>query len=210
MNQRQQHIVQWREHSIADMFEKCKLEIQQGASLHKTYFFSAVEPFIKKQKLMDGLCPYHMQNKGWIKELHRKRMAWHYLQKTNRECHCTCVFCRKDGCNHGKTPVEGKCDAQTCTRCQDEKCPLEWTSDKQTVWYTSAIEKRLGGGMHTVDHEHKGTRIKMMKKWKEEMASFLKHEQRTEWIKQQVLNIKQKLPWGHVLIKGDYIQNITH
>ena len=61
--QPKQHIVQWREESLAKMFEKCKIEIHFGDVLKKSYFYNCVPPFIKVVKPMTALCPYHMQAK---------------------------------------------------------------------------------------------------------------------------------------------------
>ena len=204
------HIVQWREESLAKMFQRCKLELHYGQMLHRTYFYHLIPPFIKKLRPMEGLCPYHMSHRSWGKELARKREQWHCTRKEDQYCACTCRFCSSDGCNHGKNPDGGVCAEMSCVRCRYVTCPVEWTEDWKTVWYTTSLQKREGGGMHWVDDKHTGTRQKMMRNWLKEMDAFEEHNNRVEWIKNKVLWLKNNLPHGHILIKADFIQNISH
>lgn len=207
--EKHQHAVYWRDKTIQEMFESCKLSIAHGEELHKTYFYNLIPKFIKKAKKKDGLCPYHMSAHHWASELEKKRIKWHMLQKPQKRCGCTCVFCTQ--CSHRKTPSEGgRCSINTCTQCSGVKYPAEWKDDKNCVWYTSSLAKRGGGGMHWVDTEHKGTRREMMEAYTKEMESFHQHDKRCEWVKEQVNWLKKNLPVGNVLIRGDFIQNIVH
>ena len=58
--------------------------------------------------------------------------------------------------------------------------------------------------------EHVTTRIEMMQKWETEMKAFHEHDGRAVWIKSKVDWLKHNLLFGDVLIKGDFIQNISH
>ena len=209
--QPQQHIVQWREKSIRAMFTKCKMDIQQGDLLKRTYFYNAIPPFIKMVKPMEALCPYHMAARKWTCQLENNREKWHVLKDGFLVCKCTCLFCSREGCNHGKNPDEGRCATLTCKRCIEVKCPVEWTDKApKTTWYTSSLKKRLGGGNAWVDKEHNETRLNMMSKWETDMKAFAKHDGRATWMKSKVDWLKHNLPQGHVLIKADFIQNISH
>ena len=61
-----------------------------------------------------------------------------------------------------------------------------------------------------VHKEHITTRIEMMQKWETEMKAFHEHDGRAVWIKSKVDWLKHNLLFGDVLIKGDFIQNISH
>lgn len=218
-NVKQEHIVQWRDESLAGLFKKCKLEITHGDLLKRTYFYNAVPSFIKVVRPAEAVCPYHMAARKWTKELKRKRLQWHGLCDPTLVCVCACVFCSPDGCNHGKNPdgegpvykVGHICANHKCNRCKDSKCPAEWTNEPPlAVWYTTTITKRLGGGNSFADKQHTATRKVMMGKWLEEMKGFEKHEERVAAVKTKVDWLKRNLPVGHILIKGDFIQNITH
>ena len=58
--------------------------------------------------------------------------------------------------------------------------------------------------------EHVTTRIEMMQKWETEMKAFHEHDGRAVWIKSKVDWLKHNLLFRDVLIKGDFIQNISH
>ena len=49
-----------------------------------------------------------------------------------------------------------------------------------------------------------------MKYAQDEFASFKKHEILVSWIQSKISWLKENLPFGHVLIKSDFIQNISH
>ena len=203
-----EHIVHWREETITKMFQTCKMDIKHGDSLRRSYFYHCIPEFVRLVKKQEGLCPYHMSAHHWYRELQRVRQKWHKRAKKN--CICTCSFCSSTGCKHGSNPLNGKCEELTCERCENIKCPVEWNETHATVWYTSSLEKRSGGGMHWVDTEHKGTRAKMMRNWKKELKAFHEHDARVDWMRNKILWLKNNLPFGHILIKGDFIQNITH
>ena len=162
-------------------------------------------------KPMEALCPYYMAARKWSKELRKKRNLWHVLKDPELVCTCTCDFCKSDGCDHGKNPDGGMCEYRDCNRCKEVKCPAEWTTNSPlATWYTSRLSKRLGGGNVMKDKLHTDTRLKMMQKWETEMKAFEEHDGRAKWIKSKVDWLKHNLPRGHVLIKGDFIQNIVH
>ena len=58
--QKQKHIVQWHEESLAQLFKKCKLEVEHGDLLRQTYFYNLIPRFVHIVKPMEALCPYHM------------------------------------------------------------------------------------------------------------------------------------------------------
>jgi hypothetical protein len=208
---KQKHITQWREESLRQLFKRCKLTLEHGQLLHRTYFYSSIPKFVKMVKPMEALCPYHMTFRKWTKELERKRMQWHVLADKLLKCVCLCIFCSGAGCAHGKTPDTGTCASNTCLRCKDHKCPAEWTEAAPlTVWYTSALKKRLGGGNFWQDKEHTGSRLSMMSKWEEEMKAFEAHNERNIWNKEKVDWLKRNIPHDNVLIKADFIQNYEH
>jgi len=91
-------IIHWRDESIEAMFENCKLTIENGNLLKKTYFFSAMPMVVRKAKPLDCLCPYHMNAYKVIAEVLRLRQKWHF-PKTFK-CPCTCAFCTAAGCDH--------------------------------------------------------------------------------------------------------------
>lgn len=211
--------VQWRTEPLSEMFERCKLEITHGEQLKRTYFYNAVPKFIKLVKRKTALCPYHMSADKLAGELVRKRVQWHALNDPALQCVCKCDFCRVDGCDHGKNPdgdgpkhpSGATCAYWKCKRCRDVRCPAEWTKHgPPAVWYTATLTKRLGGGNNWIDKQHTTTRRKMMESWKAEMRGFAEHEKRVEAVKTRVDWLKNNLPRGHILIKGDFIQNITH
>ena len=100
-----EHVVQWREEAISKMFQKCKIDINDGDGLKRSYFYHAIPEFVKKVKAMEGLCPYHMNARKWTMELARTCNKWHFPK--NSVCKCTCVFCKLSGCAHGKKPLNG-------------------------------------------------------------------------------------------------------
>lgn len=62
-----------------------------------------------------------------------------------------CEFCSIDGCNHGATPLDGKCHLFTCERCKESKCPLEWDRNEITHWFCPVECTRPGGGKYWKD-----------------------------------------------------------
>ena len=64
--------------------------------------------------------------------------------------------------------------------------------------------------MHYVEKTHQGTRQKFMEKYTHQMKILREHQGRVDQVKKQVEWLKANLPRGHVLIKGDFIQNIVH
>ena len=204
------HVVQWREESVRAMFHRCRMEIKDGENLHKTFFYESIPQWIKKAKPKEGLCPYCMDSRSWKNELERLRRKWHVLDKKERQCACKCIFCTE--CKHGSNPegVDGCCALKTCRRCEQKKCPMDWNDSKNTYWYTTRLEKRAGGGMHWVENVYSGTREKCMKHWETEITMWNHHIARVSWIKSKVDWLKANLPLGHILIKGDFIQNIVH
>ena len=50
----------------------------------------------------------------------------------------------------------------------------------------------------------------MMEHWQIEMKSYFTHHSKAEKIKSVVNWLKKNLPFGNILIKGDFIQNIVH
>ena len=150
-----EHIVHWRESSITKLFQACKLDIQNGEWLHRSYFYQMIPKYVKMVKKKDGLCPMHMTARNWMDELKRLRKKWHFPK--NKKCICTCAFCSSNGCNHGKNPATGSCFDFTCECCKDDICKMEWNENINTIWYTTHLVKRAGGGMHWIDEEHQGT-----------------------------------------------------
>ena len=204
------HVIQWREESIQAMFIRCKLEINHGDQLHKTFFYECIPNWIRKAKPKEGLCPYCMDSRSWARELERLRRKWHVLDKKDRLCPCKCTFCCQ--CKHGSNPEgdNAHCALRTCVCCADVRCPLEWNEGKITYWYKTNLEKRLGGGMHWAENMLSGTWEKCMKQWETEVTMWQRHIARVWWIKSKVDWLKANLPIGHILIKGDFIQNIVH
>ena len=137
-------IIQWRDESIAAMFENCKLSIENGNLLKKTYFFHAMPLVVCKAKLLDCLCSYHMNAYKVVMEIARLCQKWHF--PTTFKCPCNCNFCSISGCDHGKNPLNGICKKFTCSRCKNVKCSVEWDKKMKTTWYISYLQKRKGGG----------------------------------------------------------------
>ena len=190
------------------MFENCKLTIENGNLLDKTYFFNSMPMVVRKAKPMDCLCPYHMNAYKVVAEVLCLRQKWHFPK--NFKCPCTCVFCSTAGCDHGKNPLHGICKKFTCERCKKIKCPEEWDKKRQSIWYTSYLQKREGGGNVWMDEAIKGSRYEFMKYVEDELATFKKHEILVSWIQARISWLKVNLPFGHILIKSDFIQNISH
>lgn len=204
----QRTVVHWRESSIRNLFYRCKAEVPLGHLLHKTYFYETIPPYVKLAKLKDGLCPIHLNAHYLMKELLKCRKKWH------QNCTCTCEFCSIDGCNHGSNPdisnnPNANCAFRTCPRCKPIKCRLEW-HDVKTVWYTTSLQDRAGGGQHWIDEPHNTSRITLMRYWRQQMREFETHNSKNELIKDVLFHLKHNLPLGHVLIKGDFIQNFVH
>ena len=206
-----EYLIYWWENSIEEYFEMCVQHLHLDGILHKTTFWKLIPDFVLPVRCREGLCPYHHLAEEWARELERKRHLWHHIGSDQYSCSCQCVFCTD--CNHGKTPSGEKgvrCAMATCSACKYQKCPVEWTPHFDTVWVVTLLEKRTGGGAHYVEQKTANTREKLMKTWSAEMASFHKHDTKATWIKKVVDEIKEKLPLGHVLIKGDFIQNYVH
>lgn len=212
-NNKCSEVIHWRDVSLQSLFDKCKLEIKNGALLKKTYFIGLIPPYVKKATLQEGLCPIHMRGRNFGNELEAKRKAWHF--PSERICICTCIFCSSIGCNHGKNPdrsidPNASCNLNNCNRCKYNKCPVDWKSDFSTSWYITSLELRKGGGQQWIDTKFTGSREDLMKQWKEEMDAFNAHHTKAEKIKKLVNWLKKNLPLKSILIKGDFIQNIVH
>ena len=108
------HVIQWREESIRSMFSRCKMEINLGDQLWKTFFFESIPDWIRKAKPKEGLCPHCMDSHSWRRELERMRKKWHVLEKKDRCCPCNCTFCIE--CKHGTNPEgdNAHCALKTC------------------------------------------------------------------------------------------------
>ena len=201
----QSHVVQWRDHTLAELFHAYQVELTDGEKVNKTLFYKLIPKYVFRTKLKEGLCPYHMHAHHLGYEMGRLRGKWH-----GNACSCACVYCSSVGCAHGKSPEDGKCDLHTCSRCKHNRCPVDWREDMETVWYTQKIEHRQGGGMLTVNEPQPGTRTEFMQFVQTELEQFQVHDELTEWVAQQVRTLKNNLRQKHVFIKGDFIQNIVH
>ena len=79
-----------------------------------------------------------------------------------------------------------------------------------TQWKIPVQQKREGGGLYWADVPESGTQTEFSNALREEMASFVAHDDRNIWHKQQMASLLNNLPLGEVVVKCDYIQNISH
>ena len=64
--------------------------------------------------------------------------------------------------------------------------------------------------MQTMNQSNPGTRRDFMKFVNSKVDKFQVHHELSKWVADQVRTLKNTLPQKHVLIKGDFIQNIVH
>lgn len=207
-----EHVVRWRTDSLMDMYQSCKNEVpphftDAEKSFSFKYFYDCIPDFVKMRKKMDGLCPIHHSGMSWENEIAQHRLKWH------KNCACkSCVFCKPapHGCDHGRNPLGGSCTRFTCVRCKHKRCFVDWATNMHTQWIVKVQRTRDTGGTTWVDEVEKGTRHEFMQQARNEMETFDKHHQHSQWHKRKVAELLANLRPGEVYIKFDYIQNIVH
>jgi hypothetical protein len=162
------HVVHWYVLQVSDQIERTNLCIRCTETITAlydcclleavkkdfqffscTFFFSCLPFYVHCKLQQDGFCPYHHTGIVLCKELVCKRKFWHI------NCHCSCMFCSPDGCNHGANS-DGNCAEFSCSKCVDCHCPCEWCNIS-TNWLRPEQLKHPEGGIYWVNQEYVNT-----------------------------------------------------
>ncbi len=86
---------------------------------------------------------------------------------------------------------------------------MEW-ANIQTNWLRPMQKKRAGGGLCWTNEQYLGTRAQCMHTMQEEMRTFREHEAHVIYHKAQTRHLLETFAENEIVIKSDFIQNISH
>jgi hypothetical protein len=203
----------WRTEPIEALYDKY-VDNNSNNWISFGAFYNRIPWYVHAKPQRSGLCVYHDRAYKIMKILKNFRTHWHTTKEDGGGCKCKCVFCSKNGCDHGNKSTD--CIEGLCQNCSKVCCPLEDNSHESCTWTiaeyqyekTSRGNKKLRQSTNTYSKSRK----EFMKLWKEEMEKFKDHSEHVKYHKLQVKQLfdDQKKDKNMVIARWDFAENYVH
>ena len=173
-----------------------------GDVFSDSFFYKMIPYYVESRLSHSGLCLYHHQAYEWFHLISRKRRMWH------RDCcDCRCTFCNPRKCNHGLGCQ--LVDTRPCPNCFGRRCRNIETDNILCHYIFTSYVKR-GTKYLSIQYANYTSRLMFIQKYVDRMKVLLKHLDHTVWWKSILRQFMIDIPANSVVVRIDFLQNVTH